>query len=176
MITTTRRLFQPANYEPKNEPKSPEDLPSSIVPCIWLHCCLPTGSLKQVSMALTCTVVLLILSTIYCYSNKFCAKHAMRSGRKQKDYLYLLLVCAELLYAIVTDVQVVPTALTIAASSPLLCQYFFTPYLFASRGQKFCNRTHHKSCIGRRGYSPWIKLCFLCHAARKAEEMPCLFH
>lgn len=38
------------------------------------------------------------------------------------------------------------TALTIAASSPLLCQYFFTPYLLASRGQKFCmtgpNRTH----------------------------------
>ena len=31
------------------------------------------------------------------------------------------------------------TALTIADSSPLLCQYFFTPYLLANRGQKFCN-------------------------------------
>lgn len=35
-------------------PRGPDDLPSSIVPCIWLHCRRPTGSRKQVSIALTC--------------------------------------------------------------------------------------------------------------------------
>ena len=35
-------------------PRGPDDLASSIVPCIWLHCSRPTGSRKQVSIALTC--------------------------------------------------------------------------------------------------------------------------
>lgn len=30
------------------------------------------------------------------------------------------------------------TALTIAVSSPLFCQYFLAPYLLANLGQKFC--------------------------------------
>ncbi len=44
-----------ASQVPKNAlPRGPDDLGSSMSPCIWLHCSRPTGSLKQVSIALTC--------------------------------------------------------------------------------------------------------------------------
>ena len=48
-------LYLAAFQVPKKAlPRGPDDLPSSIVPCIWLHCRRPTGSRKQVSIALTC--------------------------------------------------------------------------------------------------------------------------